>query len=134
MDAAIKEKWVKALRSGDYRQGSGALRRQKGNDGLFCCLGVLCDISGRGRWREPNSDEGAEFHYVEETFAVSTCLNVYQQLDFGISREHHRDLYTMNDGGKSFPEIATWIEQNIPVSDHQSDASQQSAASEAGGQ
>ena len=34
--------WVEALRSGDYKQGKGALRTA---DGDYCCLGVACEIS-----------------------------------------------------------------------------------------
>jgi len=40
MNKDIKRRWVAALRSGEYKQIKGALRK---NDG-FCCLGVLCDI------------------------------------------------------------------------------------------
>jgi hypothetical protein len=38
----IQQKWVAALRSGDYAQGSGLLRT---SDNKFCCLGVLCDLA-----------------------------------------------------------------------------------------
>lgn len=41
MNKEIKEKWLKALRSGDYKQGIGQLKNDKDE---FCCLGVLCDI------------------------------------------------------------------------------------------
>jgi hypothetical protein len=41
MDKELKNKWVKALCSGEYEQGAGQLR-----DGAqFCCLGVLAEIS-----------------------------------------------------------------------------------------
>jgi hypothetical protein len=36
-------KWVEALRSGEYEQGTGRLKTR---DGSYCCLGVACDISG----------------------------------------------------------------------------------------
>lgn len=40
--------WIKRLRSGDYEQGQGALRRRGfvGNNkpDTFCCLGVGCEI------------------------------------------------------------------------------------------
>lgn len=53
-------KWVEALRSGDYKQGTGALLKVR-EDGTeeFCCLGVACQISGvvsrldRGELRVP---------------------------------------------------------------------------------
>lgn len=41
MKPEIKERWLKALRSGEYEQGESAL---KTNDDKFCCLGVLCDL------------------------------------------------------------------------------------------
>ncbi len=42
MKKEVMEKWVAALRSGKYPQTKAALRTEKG----FCCLGVLCDLSG----------------------------------------------------------------------------------------
>jgi hypothetical protein len=36
----IKEKWITALRSGEYAQTTHMLNDGKG----MCCLGVLCDI------------------------------------------------------------------------------------------
>jgi len=46
MNPDIKQRWLTALRSGEYQQGQGALRRRKqeGPDEL-CCLGVLCEIA-----------------------------------------------------------------------------------------
>lgn len=42
MNPEIKEKWLTALRSGDYVQGRQYLQTAQGT---FCCLGVLCDIA-----------------------------------------------------------------------------------------
>jgi hypothetical protein len=41
MNKLIKNKWIKALRSGKYQQGKYYL---KGTDNKYCCLGVLCDL------------------------------------------------------------------------------------------
>ena len=35
--------WVKALRSGEYKQTTGQLRKDDGH----CCLGVACDLYGK---------------------------------------------------------------------------------------
>lgn len=43
MNPEVKAKWIAALRSGDYVQGQGALRRGD----KYCCLGVLCDLKLR---------------------------------------------------------------------------------------
>ena len=39
---AIVKQWVKALRSGKYAQGSGALYDETSDS--YCCLGVLLDV------------------------------------------------------------------------------------------
>jgi hypothetical protein len=48
MKKEVADAWVEALRSGDYRQAKGMLR--EGDN--FCCLGVLCDISKQGEFRD----------------------------------------------------------------------------------
>lgn len=40
MDKKVKKVWVKALRSGKYKKGTGMLKSSSG----YCCLGVLTDI------------------------------------------------------------------------------------------
>lgn len=44
MNKAIKQKWVKALRSGRYTQGRGRLERIVDGERHNCCLGVLCRV------------------------------------------------------------------------------------------
>lgn len=43
MNPEIKTKWTEALRSGEFKQGTRALKR----DDRFCCLGVLCELYRR---------------------------------------------------------------------------------------
>lgn len=45
MEAEKKEKWVTALRSGQYRQGRRALITVENGEVGYCCLGVLCDLA-----------------------------------------------------------------------------------------
>lgn len=51
----VIRKWVKALRSGDYRQGRNYLSvKNKTNDNFrHCCLGVLCEIAPKSLKLEP---------------------------------------------------------------------------------
>lgn len=42
MDQRLKNRWIKALKSGKYPQTRGCLRDKKG----YCCLGVLASICG----------------------------------------------------------------------------------------
>jgi hypothetical protein len=54
-------KWVKALRSGKYKQTSGTLQDDVG----YCCLGVACDVfakeTGKGKWRTADFSSGKQF-------------------------------------------------------------------------
>lgn len=45
MNAAIKAELVERLRSGKYIQGKEKLATKEGDDTLYCCLGVLCEIA-----------------------------------------------------------------------------------------
>jgi hypothetical protein len=45
MSPEVKTKWLTALRSGEYEQGYGNLRRDHNNHKRFCPLGVLCDLA-----------------------------------------------------------------------------------------
>jgi hypothetical protein len=55
MKPEIKAQWIAALRSGKYPQTTHNLKTEQG----FCCLGVLCDISGVGEW----DDQGHGYEY-----------------------------------------------------------------------
>ena len=45
MKKRVLTKWLKALRSGKYKQGRGTLcQTDKNGNESFCCLGVLCDL------------------------------------------------------------------------------------------
>ena len=116
-------KWTAALRSGDYRQGRGSLRRDDG----FCCLGVACDIylkeTGRGSWRMNYSDDsgiGYTFRIdgVEERITLPTAVFDWLGIENieenpKITAHYHDKLDTwinMNDHNSSFEEIANHIE------------------------
>lgn len=60
MDANLKAKWIAALRSGEYKQGGGALRS---DDNSYCCLGVLCDIIDPNAWHGDAWEKGGERGY-----------------------------------------------------------------------
>lgn len=101
MDAALKAKWLAALRSGEFKQARGYL---KGHTNDFCCLGVLCEVAGL-------EIEGSN------RVAGSEGLDNYSRLyDFIGSREMS-DLVAMNDGRQgtpnSFQQIADFIETNL---------------------
>jgi hypothetical protein len=62
MNQALKSKWLTALRSGNYKQSKMQL---KSDDG-YCCLGVLCEVSGEGEFVEEYNELGdceLNFHH-----------------------------------------------------------------------
>lgn len=104
--ADVRDAWLKALRGGEYQQGSGRLRRRES----FCCLGVLSDLAvkaGIGEWRgetyvAPNGEHRGEY----------LCSSVSDWIGLGST-----DLWVgenlvseLNDKGKTFIEIADAIE------------------------
>lgn len=107
IDPDFKQKWVKALRSGRYRQGDGALRLS-GGDGKgyrYCCLGVACNIESSRKWKA----EGAGL-FAWNGFEAKKDDHF---LEFGLGDEVTAHLIQMNDGGIPFNEIADWIETNL---------------------
>lgn len=91
MDAQLKTKWVKALRSGKYEQARYKLRIGK----ALCCIGV-CHKVATGKM--PRLERG--------TYPIAMAL--------GIDDSQFTMLVDMNDyAEKSFPEIADYIEKNL---------------------
>jgi hypothetical protein len=55
---AVKEKFLDALRSGEYQQGHGQLCNNRRDTLRHCCLGVLTDLAvkeGVVQWTERNA-------------------------------------------------------------------------------
>lgn len=102
MDKKLKARWVKALRSGKYKQCTGKLTDKKGG---YCCLGVLQRLVTR---REPPS--GWDYSGSE---AMPLKMRPLNKKVRGWSDSPHIVLAQMNDGGKNFSEIADYIEKNL---------------------
>lgn len=100
---SLKAKWINALRSGKYKQATGALRNCYGH----CCLGVLIDnhpefrIGGIGKTVTAVN---------KKTGDIFNGLNTYIPERI-VWPEAQEALVLMNDvEGKSFDEIADYIE------------------------
>jgi len=52
MKKDIAKKWVKALRSGKYKQGKHMLKAATKTGMRYCCLGVLCELYQQDRKRK----------------------------------------------------------------------------------
>lgn len=103
--AGRRKVWVKALRSGRYKQGHGALKRGKGQKARYCCLGValrVCNLDKANR--DPGLPENCQL-----------CSKNLRLL--GIDESRQRGLIHVNDGLEySFKQIADIIEGRKRVS------------------
>ena len=65
----IRQKWVEALRSGEYSQGKSKLRRKESDEkDSFCCLGVLCELAVKEGVIEAARDQGSSYYiYVGDS-------------------------------------------------------------------
>lgn len=109
-DQELKSKWLAALRSGEYQQASGALCQSSKNGYRYCCLGVLGSISGLS----PSDMLGGSYlssNIVSDSFLDKTIGNRYTYS--GDDPETQCYLANLNDNGKTFAEIADFIEENL---------------------
>jgi len=110
------KKWVKALRSGKYKQGKNSLRV----DGTYCCLGVACDLyakeTGLGKWEfyedvclgfliGSNLEETTLPHEVKKWLGLRDCCGLF-------IKDGKTDYLTeLNDARDyTFKEIADLVE------------------------
>lgn len=102
----VKNQWVEALRSGDFRQGRGQLHP---TDGSYCCLGILCllaeadgvcefDKHDRACWSKSDNDS--------EKHTLPSCVGKWAGLDI----KRVTPLIELNDAGMTFSKIADYIE------------------------
>ena len=123
MKREIAKKWIKALRSGKYQQGSDRLR---GDGDQFCCLGVLCNLHAQAH-PEIAATQLNPGVYLREAevlpravmqWAGMTSKNGSIVDEDGRARKifvdgmGYWDLTEINDAGESFSEIADVIEEN----------------------
>lgn len=103
MTNELFNKWVAALRSGEYKQTRLVLQDQNG----FCCLGVLCDLLDPEAWGQPIEWDVEYFLWKGQSRQVpplwwnSFCPIVEQD-----------QLAKLNDSGTSFREIADYLEEH----------------------
>jgi len=125
MNSDIKTRWLKALRSGDFKQGTAQLKR---TDDSYCCLGVLCNIAvSEGVCEEKIiHDDGRTFiSFGKGNSTSETILPLVVMEWAGIEDsdpavnivvdglKYRTTLAELNDAGESFDSIADLIETNL---------------------
>jgi hypothetical protein len=119
MNKDIKDKWVAALESGDYPQGTGCL---KSETGAYCCLGVLTELAvqaGVVKWHTGkgvymDNEVGPSWGYLNEVVIEWAELSedeVTQDGDINLGQQRAVDW---NDEHKlPFPQIANLIKEHL---------------------
>lgn len=110
MNQEIKAQWVAALRSGEYKQGTGVLQC----DDEYCCLGILCVLARKAGVQvrlDSNQIVGVLLRAQPAVLAWSGIEDDNSLCVKGIR------LTTLNDGRGCFPphsfiEIADLIEKS----------------------
>lgn len=109
------KKWVEALRSGDYEQTTGVLRKASNQR---CCLGVACDLYAK------ETGEGEWVYRIGHTYFVTkrdqsysllpndvrNWLGLFTSKGRFIDEHEFFSLTDLNDAGASFIKIANTIE------------------------
>ena len=140
MDKYWKDKWITALRSGEYKQGQEFLKNTysdgKTSETCYCCLGVLCDLVSK----EPNVGfelmltDGDGVHtsiitgafesedgYWEDENLPNLVAEVVglADIEYGefendpFIKSKGKEISVLNDDGMTFEEIADLIEKEL---------------------
>ena len=120
MEKSIVKRWVKALRSGKYKQAESTLRDLSNR---MCCLGVLCDVTKketggdwltRGRFGKSRciADGSLLPPFVQKILNISSEGKLKEHHIGGYGSKHYT-LSGLNDSGLSFKQIANIIEKNF---------------------
>ena len=140
MNPRVKRKWLKALRSGEYRQGTAQLCTpphtaaggvvNSSDDYEFCCLGVLENLYHEEMGTEFDEyRQGDGYHSEDCAVWAGLTLETRNAPDDEYVRVHRKGLWgspdhyenihisekltEMNDTGRSFEAIANWVEKNL---------------------
>ena len=108
MKKSIKAKWVRALRSGKYKQGRKMLVQDTDCGKAYCCLGVLCDILPKPA-KKGMSYFKKRKNGITLEFPSDNALRIA-----GLEEYHAGDLATLNDVDReSFMFLADYIEAKL---------------------
>lgn len=112
------KKWVAALRSGKYRQGTSFLNA----DGRLCCLGVACEVALTSAVELHISVDSADYpsrravvRYDGERRILPRAVQDWLGLQTSVGSFDSTigsSLTDMNDNGSTFAVIADFIESD----------------------
>jgi hypothetical protein len=143
MPVELKERWVTALRSDQYKQGTGSLEyHDRTGQAYNCCLGVLCRLEGVPGTFRPVQEGDRDTDFIVEGIQNlglqpkwASEAKVPGRVAFRFAEGHGNSwtgmpdsawlhergvddvasgtLASMNDDGKPFEAIADFIEERL---------------------
>lgn len=137
MKKQIKQQWIKALKSGDYKPAQGLLCSVEDDDPKnvrFCCLGVLFDIAGGdvgGEWvleesaftksfwsafvpeNDINLNDKALEGYLPDVFAEYVKLTDAEQDALATLNDEAVVSAQDNEEEPTFDAVIEWIKENL---------------------
>jgi len=107
-------RWIKALRSGDYKQGTNSLSY----NGKHCCLGVACEVFKIEKQKCVTSGgkELCVWQYKDDGSLKWARANLPDKVRQLLGLQNHDGKYNdfslirLNDTGHSFEQIANVIQ------------------------
>jgi hypothetical protein len=122
MDQKIKKLWVKALRSGEFKQGRGHLEK----DGCYCALGVLSVLAlldGICTYEEVRGVGTFDKREFKLSYNVMKWAHIAQDNERYLNPVEHGVIVSikgeettimgLNDMGLSFKKLARIIERHL---------------------
>lgn len=114
MNKQVKQRWIEALRSGEYQQTKSCLHNDQG----FCCLGVLTDLYVKDHSQHSWVLYDDRYKMIDETAILPTQVREWSGLNGGnplINDENKQptSLAELNDRGYTFEQIAELIEEQL---------------------
>jgi hypothetical protein len=101
-------KWIRLLKSGQYRKGTGQLVSSDGRK--FCCLGVWADMQG-AVWEE-KCNTLVPLKDKLHPFQLDSILDD-PKLANGLDIEIQAGLAEINDNSRGFSKVIKYIEKNV---------------------
>lgn len=125
MDPKFKEKWLKALRSGRFRQATGNLKIKRDGRWGHCCLGVLSETdpkvkpsehAGRVQFVFPLKGVMPDWdpaHHDDVYTDGAMMPSHFSEPRYGLKEDTLDNFAGLNDNGVTFETIAGIIEEYL---------------------
>ena len=107
--------WATALESDKFIQGKHLLKYNYNRNTKYCCLGVLCEISGNYKWEKEGSEGNESFYVVNEDGVIySSGLPDHLISSLPDTLSQHALISANDTLDMNFKQIALMIRSHLP--------------------